>query len=367
MIQLQGKYNRRSRYYTVRMQRAALRTLLRPLVSWRPMAAPLEGYSVVLGCTKPLAEMLSANLLMLSRQDLSHLGEVIVVIDCLRDALPEGFERKLRERYPDLPLRVMCYSPRQVKVAGMIGWAWVYSWMSWCIGIAAAQTRYVVLHDFDAMLIRPDVLRERYEQLRHQPIDYLGVRYYSGNGVMDSDGLVTTFEMMFDCSFVRHHFRPIDLFNQVCRWRGRTVDFDTFLYAQSRLGRTEVMPLEEGDMVHPSQMICQFTELMNGRELNPTRSSLLLIPYFLSVGGSNVLMQSITRQLSRNGNGGVVDFYGAHLHLGRLSLTHAQWLAMQAQRLEEALHGSVRSGVRAYFNAVLEHAHQDDHVLATAR
>lgn len=366
MIQLQGKYNRLSRYYSVRVQRAALRSLIRPLASWRPMKNLEDGYSVILGCTHRLPGLLNTNLLMLSRQDLTHLFELLVVVDTSAGDVPVTFERELRERYPELPLRFLYYSPTQVRITGMIQWAWVYSWLSWCIGIGATRTRYAVLHDFDAMLVQPEMLRRRFERMLLEPIDFLGVRYYNGNGVSASDELVTTFEMMFDCAFVRHHFKPLDLFNHVCRWRGRTVDFDTFLYAQSRLGRTAVLPLQDCDMVHPSQMICQFTELMSGRELNPTRSSLLLIPYFMSVGGADEMMAGISDQLARNGNG-TIDFFGRPIRPDRLNLTHAQWLASQAERLDNAVFGEVREDVRSYFELLCERACVDEPAIANAR
>lgn len=364
---MQGKYTSASRFYAVRAQRAALRTLIRPLVSWEEMASPEDGYSIILGCTHRLSDMLSTNLLMLSRQDLTHLREVIVVIDANRDAMLDDFERDLRSRYSALPLRFLYYSQRQLMVTGVVRWAWVYSWLSWCIGISAVKTRYALLHDFDAMLIDRDMLRKRYERMQREPIDYLGVRYYHGNGVHESDRLVTTFEMMFDCAFVRHHFRPLDLFNHVSRHRSRTVDFDTFLYAQSCLGRAAVMPLAEEDMVHPSQMICQFTELMSGRELNPARSSLLLIPYFLSVtDASQRSMIRIMEQLSRNGST-AIDFFGKPMRLNCLQLSHAQWLAELASRMEQSVFGSVRADVRSYFDAICKHAHSGDHVLANGR
>lgn len=351
MIKLQGKYEGRSRYYLVRAQRAALRSVIRPLVNWRPMNAPADGYTVILGCTHRLSHMLCSNLRLLSQQDVTDLHNVIVVVDRCEAAMPNDFERDLRRQYPQLPLRVLFYSPRQEKVTRMVGWAWVYSWLSWCIGIAATRTRYALLHDFDAMLLRDDVLRSRYRSIVQRPIEYLGVRYYGCNGVLESDQLVTTFEMMFDAAFVRHHFQPIDVFNHVCTWRGRTVDFDTFLYAQSQHGSTALLPLDAEDMVHPSQMICQFTELMNNRELNPTRSSLLMIPYFLSVGREDdPMMMQIHRQLSANGT--TVEFYGKQLDVAKLSHTHVQWLAMQAERLDTRVFGEVRQDVRRYFDSI---------------
>ena len=60
------------------------------------------------------------------------------------------------------------------------------------------------------------------------------------------------------------------------RWtskEGRSVDFDTFLSGQARAGRICVLPIAEEDIVHPSQMICQFTALLNRRGYVPSQAT----------------------------------------------------------------------------------------------
>ncbi len=95
------------------------------------------------------------------------------------------------------------------------------------------------------------------------------MKYYLGNGLAPADRLAVTFELMFDLAFVRRHFRPIELANTVDTYKGRGVDFDTMLYAQSKAGSAFTAEVSDQPMVHPQQVICQFTQLMQTNTLTP--------------------------------------------------------------------------------------------------
>ena len=179
---MQGKYTTIASYAKTKCQRAVLRALLRPLIRWRPMAAAQEGCTILIGCTAPLARMLGATLAMLDRQQMPCVREVIVVVD--RPAASIGFdvEHVMCERFPRLPLKFIFYTPLQARVLGLISWGWAYAWLSWAIGLAHTRTRYAFLQDFDAMLLRPDFIEERYRAIRERQVQYLGLRLYSGGG-----------------------------------------------------------------------------------------------------------------------------------------------------------------------------------------
>ena len=63
-----------------------------------------------------------------------------------------------------------------------------------------------------ALLLRPDVLEERYREIQARKVEYLGIAYHAGGGTKESDRLCRTFELMFDAQFVRANNKPIDLF-----------------------------------------------------------------------------------------------------------------------------------------------------------
>lgn len=348
---MQGKYTNPLKYLAARLSRIPLRTAIRPLVRWSPLLEPRDGYTVIIGCSTQLVGMLGVNLRMVAAQRRENLAEVIIVFDRRRSEAHAALEARLRQDHPDLPVRFLYYSLAQERVARIIRWGWVYSWMSWCKGIAQTTTRYAVLHDFDAILIRPDVLEERYTEIRRRGHEFIGVRNYEGNGVQASDNLVTTFELIFDAVFVRRTFRPIEIFNHVTTFNGRTVDFDTFLYAESRYGTRSVLPVHEEDMVHPSQMICQYVDHQNGRLPAIEPNNLLLIPYFMYLSGDPNPLRRQFRDL-RQRRGRSVLCFDRPADLSRLSASHAAWLTKQSLRLERAIAGEPREEVRSYFEEI---------------
>lgn len=353
---MQGKYTKRSSFWFAWLKRVPIRLAIRTVVRWRPLAKPTEGYTVLIGVNHGLVPMLGANLAMLARQDNANLDTVIVIINRTRETMDgDAIEASYRERFPKLPLKFVFFSRWQEAVSSRIGWAWVYSWLCWSVGISVTETRYAILHDFDALLIGEQVLEERYQLIRERDDDYVGIRYYRGNGIEESDRLVTTFEMIFDAAYVRKRFWPVQLFNHVCVHNGRTVDFDTFLYAQSRDGKGSVKAIEADDMVHPSQMICQFVELTErSRELSPGKSNLLMVPYYLYIAGETKALEEILTDLEKKKGQGL-PFFGRLLELNRLSGEHSQWMRTQAERVELAISGEVREPVQRYFDAIDRH------------
>jgi hypothetical protein len=346
------KYKSELAFHATRARRWLVRRAIRDLVTWEPLRQPREGYTVVIGCNVPLARMLSCNLTFLARQELSHADRILVVLDRPRSALPDDIEPDMRSRFGGLPLEFLYYDESQFRTVQRIGWPWVASWLSWSLGVAAAKTKYVLLHDFDAMLLRPDVLEERFQTIRSRGHNWVGVRFYNGGGVVPDDGLVTTFELILDAESVRRELAPIDAFNHVVRHGGRRLDLDTFLYAQTRVRGASVAPVSEEDMVHPSQMICQFEDfrIARGREV-PRRNNLLLVPYFLFVGGEPSMMEEISRAMQL-GPGCSVPYFGRTLDFSGLDDAHVRWIAKQAARLERSAVGGVRAEVKEYFTRI---------------
>ncbi|MFW6059412.1 MAG: WecB/TagA/CpsF family glycosyltransferase [Phycisphaeraceae bacterium] len=347
-----NKYETHLRYRIAQAQRALLRGVLRWLCSWSPLDDPRPGYTVITGCVADLPEVLHANLAMLRRQQREHLHEVLIVVDRPRAALGADFEATLRQRFPDLPLRCLYYTPRQARTLRVIRWAWCYSWLSWCIGIAACRTRYALLHDLDALLLHRDLLEQRYHAIRQRGCEYLGGKFYNGNGVVSDDRLAVTFELMFDVPFVRRTFRPTDLFNHVGRIGSRRVEFDTFLHAQTRRGRSEIERIDARDMVHPSQVFCQYTAFRTSpRYVPPEKNNLLMLPYLFHVGGDERTLREHTEALRRSDDGRAALF-GWPLDVSQLSRHHLDWLVEQATRVERAVAGHVRPEVADYFEAL---------------
>jgi hypothetical protein len=294
--------------------------------------------------------MLGSNLRFLSQQNLSHVAQILVVLDRPRASIPDDIEPVMRARFPKLPLEFHYYNHVQRAVCSTIRWPWVQCWLSWSIGIEKLNTKYALLHDFDAMLLRRDIVEERFLAIRERNHEYVGVRFYSGNGIASEDGFATTFELIFDAQFVRQRFVPLDLFNHVLRFGGRRVDFDTFLYAQSIAGKASTLEVAETDMVHPSQVITHFESLLHCPHRVPPANNLLMVPYLLFVSDEPAVMQQMTRDLEQ-GEGCMVPFFGTSIDLSGINPALLQWLAKQAYRLERSSTGHIRDEVTRYFAA----------------
>ncbi len=346
------KFHSHRRFLQAWMRNRALRAVLTRLYDWRPIANPAAGYTLIIGCPASMTRVLYPNLALLMQQQRRHLRELVIVFDVTQRRRDAALERDLATRFAELNPRFIHYSPMQARIMDRIGWAWTYCWMSWALGVGAVRTRYALLHDLDALLLRPDVIEERYHEIRRRGDHFLGPRYYRGNGVGDDDGLVATFEMIFNADWLRAHVHPVELFNRVARLNGRRIEYDTFLYPQRLSGRTSVMPIPAEQMIHPSQLVCQFVELRKRRRyVPPTRNNLPLLPYFHYLAGEPEVLEAHARSLQR-ARGSVVELFGHAMDLAQLSQRHAGWLHEQARRVEQALVGRVRPEVEHYFNAL---------------
>jgi len=122
--------------------------------------------------------------------------------------------------------------------------------------------------------------------------------------------------------------------------------------AQSRGGTFEVMPWGLDEMVHPSQMICQYVFHLNAdRRLPRETNNLMVLPYFFSVRGSREALTRLTAEMRESDDGTVVVF-GRKLFVRGLSDQHVAWIVKQATHLERALFGEVRPEVGEYLDAL---------------
>jgi hypothetical protein len=350
------KYDSSSAYLAALLRRAPLRLALRDLVRWAPLRDPRAGYTVVIAAMRDLAEVCYANLELVGRMDLSACRELIVVMDCLEVQTPPGFARRVGELVPQVSSRVLTYSSAQNRAARLVDWGWVYSWLSWCKGVGACRTRHVLLHDLDAMPLDQDLFERQYRAAERTGAAFLGGTWYTSSGFREEDRLATTFELVIDAEFVRGRFRPIDAFNDNGVMPGgdspRYMDFDTFLMMQRRAGRSEVEPIDEGAMVHPSQLICQYTDLVAGRMRGPhPRCTLPMLPYFLYLGGKGEALRQIIAQV-RERPTTLLPLGRLRFDISGVSPGHAAYLMDQIERLETVLWGAVRPEIAEYVGAL---------------
>jgi hypothetical protein len=339
-----------------RCKRFPMHLAIRGLVSWEPQANQQPGYTVVIACMHKLAHLAVANLNLIQRMDAEGLKEVLLVFDCLESELPAVVRDAVANWRSGPEVRVVCYGERQVRAARKINWGWVYSWMSWTKGIAEAGTRHVLLHDLDALPLEPNLFLKLYSRALKSGAQFQGIRQYRGQGITPDMGLVTTFELMIDAYHMRKTFQPFEGFNRVCLIGGRYVDFDTFLYMQHRSSLRAIQSIDESQLVHPTQMICQYTDFMAGRgRISTHEHNLIMLPYYFLLGGDPDLIASTTKQLTPLGAHSLT-MMGRSLPIGHLAPTRWAWIEKQIRRVEQAIFGRTRPPVESFLSTIIPRA-----------
>lgn len=351
---MKGKYSFLASYWAAKLKRGLLRLALRRLVQWQPISEPHPGYTLIIACHAPLAEMVLPSLELLARQDLTNLRKLLMAFDRPEDQRLRQLACEINQKYPQFRCNFIFQSPRESKLLRRVGWGWVDCWLSYAKAIAFTDTKYALLHDMDAMLIRRDLVEERYRLIRERDDHFLGIRWYKGNGIVADDKLAYIVEMALDAEYVRRECQPLDLFNVIGRIGGRTVDYDTLLFPQTRTDKVSTAEIGLEEMVHPSQVVSQYTMLDRPTYVPPPTNNALFIPYFYYLAGQPRHLEAVGDSLEA---GEVcVPLLEKSMDVSKLSVAHAEWLSAQAMRIERAFAGEPRSEVVDYFQSIRQFA-----------
>lgn len=329
---MRGKHSNYLKYLLLLAYREKLRATIRNIVQWEPLKSPKPGCTAIIGVCSRLPDVLAANLRCLNASRWPSLKSVIAIVDGTESALPANFEQRLCEAYPDLNLRFLYYSPAQSALAEKVKLPYIYSWLSWCIGIKHVQTRYVLIHDYDALILG-QTLNERFTRFAESNAKVQGISWYKVNGVEVDDRLATTFEAFFDTQWLRS-LAPIDLFNKLRIKNRRSIDYDTTLDAQDRLLELEertVMAMNQDELVHPSQMIHQYTMFRRQPGSALPCYSIPMIPFFAHLSGINGAVEHATRALQNSSKSSNIDLIGdgTHINLTQLQIEQVDWVLKQ--------------------------------------
>jgi hypothetical protein len=338
------------------LKRMPMQLLLHNLVTWRPQGEPEPGYTIVVACVRDLAPLATANLQLCARCDASHRHEIILVFDCPAHDIPDEVRVAARDVAPSVQVRLFGYSDRQHRIARMIDWGWVYSWLSWCRALSEARTRAVIIHDLDALPLDPGLFEQLYAKWSESQAEFCGISPYVGDRITEEMNLVRTPELTFDVAYVRQRFRPFDIFNKLRLIDGRAVDFDTMLHVQWRSPRRVVRPIDETQLVHPSQLICQYTDLVAGRsDFRRSDHSLPMLPYFFHLGGDPTKLEALGPLLADE-CATCVKFCGRTLRIDGLRPARWAWMEKQIRRMEQSFHGGTRPEVEDYLAGFIRRA-----------
>ncbi len=331
-----------------RFARIPLRTLLGTCVSWEPQSEILDGYSIALACAASLAPLAVANLRLCARNHGGRLHELIAVFDCPPEQIPSSVVETAREISGSIDVALLGYDRRQFRVARLLENGWVFAWMSWCLAIARSKTQALILHDLDALPIGSMVFEQIYGNWLSSGAEFCGINLYSGSGVTREMGLLRTDGLALDAAYVRRTFRPIDIFNNLGRVDGRVISFDTTLHAQWQSPRRVLSPIDQSQLVHPTQLICNLTDLVARRtDLRNVPHSLPMLPYFLYLGDDPAWLASGTEDLM-HGNSRCLRLFERTARLDAIKPENWAWMEKQIRRLEQANFGTTRPEVQDF-------------------
>lgn len=312
---------------------------LKNLINWTPLSNPEEGCTAIIGMCSRLPHVLTANLRCLYAARWPALRRVVITVDATERNFP--FDLKiLQDQYPEWELQVLHYSERQSAVAEKLKLPYVYSWMSWCIALAAVRTRHVLIHDYDALVLG-ECLARRYREFASSPAKIQGIQWYQVNGLEgEEDRLATTFEAFVDASWVRS-LQPIDIFNKIGVKNGRTVDYDTLLHAQDSLLSPEqrtCVPMELGELVHPSQMIHQYTMFRRHPGKPLPCFSMPMLPFFSYLSGNRNALADAAKSLESDPRDAIdLAGNGTPMNLTTLELPTVDWVLKQMVQAASSL------------------------------
>ena len=112
------------------------------------------------------------------------------------------------------------------------------------------------------------------------------------------------------------------------------------------------MPIPGDEMVHPGQVISQYTYLVNRKGyVPPDANNLFFIPYFLHLAGDPGPLEEVTESLLSDDLRRIA-FLGHRMDMSRLSVAHLRWIVKQVVRLENAVAGGLRPVIRQYLETI---------------
>ncbi len=323
-----GKYHNWPRFAASYLNRELLRLRLRNAVSWTPPTNLEPGCTAIIGMCHRLPGVLNGNLRCLLAAAWPELRRIVIVVDAARGSVsPEVEAKALSMATSDIAIDIFYYSTEQARLSEQLCQPWVFSWLSWSIALSHCRTWHALIQDYDA-LVFGDVLRRRYETFVESGAAIQGIRWYTGNGIEVEDRLATTFEAFVDVAWIRSR-HPLAGFHKIARRGGVSRDYDTLLHLQhvhTPPERRTTMEMPDESLVHPSQMIHQYTMARRHPGASQACAALPMIPFFDFLSGNERAIAEASERLERR-RGTTSKLLGddTQVNLDQLELAHVDW------------------------------------------
>ncbi len=339
---MKEKYQKFFVFQYAKLSRHLLRSKIKNLVSWSPVEANTleEGCTAIIGLCSKLPNVLPANLTCLSQNKWTEFKKVLIAVDGEKSALPDGFEQEVTQKFADLNVSFFYYNKEQVKAAEQkLHFTHVYCWLSWCICLSQVTTKTAFIHDYDALLIG-NSLKDNYDHFIQSGAKVQGIKWYKINGFEEQDRLASTFECLIDVAWIRS-FDPILLFSRVGKFKNHSVDYDILIDLQANYlaeQKRDIMPMSLNMLVHPSQMIKQYTIFRKFPQKSIPCFSAIMIPFFYFLSGDNLALIKATQAIIQ-GNRQSINLLsdGVLMNLSQLTTKQVDWILKQMLEVLVAL------------------------------
>ena len=351
---MKGKHKNPLKHLFASVRGDRLRSKISHMVDWEPLIDPEPGCTAIIGMCSRVPEVLAANIRCLNKFRWPDLKRVLVVVDCEETSNLRAIEAETRTACSGLRIEFIFYSPTQAALAKSLDISFVYSWLSWCIALKCTNTKHVLIHDYDALVLSPR-LEERYRTFAASGAVVQGIAWYKSNGIETEDHLATTFEAFVDTKWLRS-CHPVELFNKVRNVGGRSIDFDTTLDIQHRLLTPEqrtMAPMNADELMHPSQMICQYTMFRHSPSAELPCFSIPMIPFFIYLSGRTSAIEDATIAI-KQGEIRDIDLLndGTHFNFSKMDIPQVDWLLKQAVQACVALQIPPSRAIHEYGRAL---------------
>lgn len=334
----------------LKVQLGIVRTLLRTMLRWTHTTGDRPGYSIVLGVPWMLRDLLGVNLRFVQRCDLSDVDAIHLVFDRPAQEGMDAFVAQTREAFGDLPLVFHHHYPVSGRLVQRANNASLFACMNWTLGIRAARTRYVVLHDFDLYPTDEGYFRRLYDQLRSDELHFTANELTHFDGLADADNMLGTWSLGIDADWLRNHFDPVMCFHAVDKVDGRWTSLDGLTHIETKTDRRKLCEAASLDhFVHVTNLCSVFLRYTSGQDFDPVWR-LHMLWYLQHLAGDSGPMVRATEALGAASTaqitvgGRAIDFAGTHVTCGSA-------LRERAEAMERSLHGGVSGEVAAYLGA----------------
>ena len=331
-------------------QLAAVRALLRPMLRWSHRRGERPGYSIVLGVPWMLRDLLGVNLDFMRRCDRANLDEIHIVFDRKLQPGGEAFVEQIRRDHGDLPLSFHWHAPVAGRLIERTRNASLFACMNWTLGLTAARTRYVLLHDFDLYPIAPDYFQRLYRTLRDQQLHFTAFERTYFDGLTDEDNILGTWSLGIDADWLRANFKPVHCFHAVAPVGGRLRSLDGLTHIETKTERRALCtPFHADDMMHVTNLCSIYLRYRGGRDFEPAWR-LHLLWYLQYLAGDEKPMRRATETM-RAGESSVIAIEDRSVDFSATHATCGNVVRKAVTRMENALNGETRPEVAAYLNA----------------